>query len=176
MNLSIYILEYVHNLNLSIYIQSPPVKPDVFERLVYEGRGSSCHGRGTIGSVRFCSFICHGAVGPSTPRVRRGDDFLKNGESVTVTQRKFRLHFNVARHGRIPSRNTILLGVHNFRTTASATKKKQGGSARTVRTRENVEAVRNAVEQSSRRSAVRHAQALRLSDTRVLFGEFYTKI
>ena len=93
--------------------------------------------------------------------------FFKNGESVTVTQRKFRLHFNVARHGRIPSRNTILLWVHNFRTTASATKKKQGGSARTVRTPENVEAVRNAVEQSPRRSAVRHAQALRLSDTTV---------
>ena len=57
--------------------------------------------------------------------------------------------------------------VHNFRSTASATKKKQSGSARTVRTPENVEAVRNAVEQSPRRSAVRHAQALRLSDTTV---------
>jgi len=50
---------------------------------------------------------------------------------------------------------------------ASATKKKQGGSARTVRTPENVEAVRNAVEQSPRRSAVHYAQALRLSDTTV---------
>jgi len=66
------------------------------------------------------------------------ETFFKNGESVTVTQRKFCLHFNVARHGRIPSRNTILLWVRNFRTTASATKKKQGGSARTVRTPENV--------------------------------------
>ena len=36
-----------------------------------------------------------------------------------------------------------------------------------VRTPENVEAVRNAVEQSARRSAVRHTQALRLSDTTV---------
>ena len=61
----------------------------------------------------------------------------------------------------------ILLWVHNFRTTASAMKKKQGGSARTVRTLENVEAVRDAVEQSPRRSAVRHAQAQRLSDTTV---------
>jgi len=93
--------------------------------------------------------------------------FFKNGESVTVTHRQFRLHFNVSLHGRIPSRNTILLWVHNFRTTASATKKKQGGSARTVRTPENVEAVRNAVEQNPRRSAVRHAQALRLSDITV---------
>jgi len=36
-----------------------------------------------------------------------------------------------------------------------------------VRTPENVQAVWNAVEQSLRRSAVRHAQALRLSDTSV---------
>ena len=93
--------------------------------------------------------------------------FFKNGESVTVTQRKFRLHCNVAHHGRILSRNMILLWVHNFRTMASATKKKQSGSAWTVRTPENVEAVRNAVEQSPRRSAVCHAQALRLSDTTV---------
>jgi hypothetical protein len=89
------------------------------------------------------------------------ETFFKNGESVTATQRKFRLHFNVPRHGRI-------LWVHNFRTTTSATKKKQGGSERTVRTLEKVEAVRNALEQLPRRSAIRHAQSLRLSDTTVL--------
>jgi len=94
------------------------------------------------------------------------ETFFKNGESVIVAQRKFRLHFNVPRHGRIPSRNMILLWVHNFRTMASATKK-HVVSKRTVRTPENVEAVRNAVDQSPRRSAVRHAQALRLSDTTV---------
>ena len=94
------------------------------------------------------------------------ETYFKNGESVIVTQRKFRLHFNVPRHGRIPSRNTIFLWVHNFRTTASATKK-HGVSKRKVRTPENVEAVRNAVDQSPRQSAVRHAQALRLSDTTV---------
>jgi uncharacterized protein YlaI len=130
----------------------------LFERLVYEGGASSCHG----------------AVGPSTPRVRRGDIF-KNGKSVTFIQRKFRLHFNVARHARLPSRNTILLWVRKVRTMASATKKKQGGSARTVRTPENVEALRNAVQQSPRRSAVCHAQALRLSDTtvrRILHKDF----
>ena len=43
------------------------------ERLVYEGEAYSCHGTGIIGSVMFCSFSCHGAVGPSTPNVRRGD-------------------------------------------------------------------------------------------------------
>jgi len=135
-----------------------------FERLVYEGGAYSCHGTCIVGSVRFCSFSCHGAVEPSTPNVRRGDVF-KNGESVIVTQRKFRLHFNVLRHERIPSRKTILW-VHNVRTTASATKK-QGVSKGTVRTAENLEALRNAVNQSPRWSAVRHAQTLRLSDTTV---------
>ena len=135
------------------------------ERLVYEGGAYSCHGTGIIGSVRFCSFRCHGAVEPTTPNFRRGDVF-KNGESVIITQRKFRLHFNDTRHGRIPSRNTILLWVHNVLTTASATKK-HGVSKRTVRTPENLEALRNAVDQSPHWSVVRHAQALRLSDTTV---------
>jgi len=136
-----------------------------FERLVYEGGAYSCHGTDIIGSEMFCSFSCHGAVEPSTPSVRRGDAF-KNGESVIDTQRMFRLHFNVPRQGRIPSRITILLWEHNFRTTPSATKK-HGASKRTVRTPENLEDLRNAVDRSPRLSAVRHAQALRLSDSTV---------
>jgi len=119
-----------------------------FERQLYEGEAYSCHGTGIIGSVMFCSFSCHGAVEPLIPSVRRGDVF-KNGESVIVTRRNFRLHFNVPRHGRIPSRNPIILWVHNFRTTASATKK-HAVSKRTVRTPENVEGVQNAFDQSPR--------------------------
>jgi len=136
-----------------------------FERLVYEGGAYSWHGTGIFGSVRFWSFSCHGAVEPWTTSVRRGDVF-KNGESVIVTQRKFRLHFIVPRHVRIPSRYTILLWVHKVRTTASATKK-LGVSKRTVRTPENLEALQIADDQSPRWSAIRHAQALRLSDTTV---------
>ena len=56
--------------------------------------------------------------------------------------------------------------MHNVRTTASATKK-HGVSKLTVSTPENLEALRNGVDQSPRWSAVRHAQALRLSDTTV---------
>ena len=85
---------------------------------------------------------------PSTPSVRHVNVFI-NGESVIATQTKFRLHFKVARHARIPSRNTILLWVHNVRTTASATKK-HDVSKRTFRTPENLEALRNAVDQSQR--------------------------
>jgi transposase-like protein len=101
--------------------------------------------------------------------------FFKNGKSVIVTQRKFCLHFNVSCHWRIQSWNTILLWVHDVHTMACATKKKHGGSERTVRSPENVEVVRNTVDQSPRRSAVRHAQGLRLSDTtvqRILHHDF----
>ena len=38
------------------------------------------------------------------------ETFFKNGESVTVTQRKFHLHFNVVRHRRILSKHDTSLG------------------------------------------------------------------
>ena len=104
--------------------------------------------KGCRWKLEVLQFSCDGAVEPATPSVRRGDVF-KNGESVFVTQWKLLLNFNVPRHGRIPSRNTILLWVHNVLTTASATKK-HCVSKQTVRTPENVEALRNAVDQSPR--------------------------
>ena len=62
-----------------------------FENLLYEDGAYSSHVTGIIGSIRLCSVSCNGAVEPSTPSVRCGDVF-KYGESVIVTQRKFRLH------------------------------------------------------------------------------------
>ena len=94
-----------------IYIHTHRVRQwnlTFFERLVYESGASSCHARDNIGRVRFCSFSFYGAVGPTIPRIRRGD-FFENGESVTVTQKMFRLHFNVGRHRRIPSRHLTTL-------------------------------------------------------------------
>ncbi|KAL1488171.1 hypothetical protein ABEB36_015129 [Hypothenemus hampei] len=46
----------------------------------------------------------------------------------------------------------------------SALKRKPPGRPRSVRTPENVAAVKASVEQSPRRSAAKHAAALRLSD------------
>ena len=34
---------------------------------------------------------------------------VKSGESVSVIQRLFRQHFNIGRHGAVPSHNTIFL-------------------------------------------------------------------
>jgi transposase len=95
------------------------------------------------------------------------ETFFKTGDSVTLTQRRFRVRFNVGRHGKVPSRNTILLWIANFRSTGSALKKKPPGGARTVRTPENVEIVRRAVLASPHRSAAKHAIALGISDRTV---------
>ena len=61
---------------------------------------------------------------PVEHRVFVYDAFVKSGESLSVTQRLFRRHFSVGRHGAVPSRNTILLWVNNFRATGSVVKKK----------------------------------------------------
>jgi len=47
---------------------------------------------------------------------------FKNNDSVVLTQRIFRRHFNIHRNGSVPSHNTVLLWVRNFRETASVQK------------------------------------------------------
>lgn len=95
------------------------------------------------------------------------ETYFKNSDSVIATQRLFRTHFNIGRHGSVPCRNTIKLWVQNFRRSASAMKVKPPGMRRTVRTPANVERVRIAVQQSPRRSVNRQASALRISETTV---------
>lgn len=92
------------------------------------------------------------------------ETFFKTNESVTATQRAFRVHFRLRRHDPMPSRNTILLWVSNFRAGGSALKQKIPGRPLSARTPENIAAVRASVEQSPRRSARKHAAALRFSD------------
>lgn len=94
------------------------------------------------------------------------ETFMKN-ESVTATQRAFRVHFRLGRHDPVPVRNTILLWVNNFRGGASALKRKSTGRPRTARTPENVAAIRASVQQSPQRPARKHAAALGLSDRSV---------
>ena len=68
--------------------------------------------------------------------------YLKNGDSAVTSQRLFRIHFNIPRHGRDPCRNTIKEWVQNFRENASALKRKPRGRILMVRTPENVDKVR----------------------------------
>jgi transposase len=94
------------------------------------------------------------------------ESYLKN-DSVVVTQRIFRRQFNIHRNDSVPSRNTVLLWVRNFRETASAVKRKPPGRQPSLRTPENIERVRQAFVRSPRRSAVRNSVALRMSDRTV---------
>jgi hypothetical protein len=107
-------------------------------------------------------YSTHGAL-VGTTRAFAIETFFKNGESVVVTHRLFRRHFNIERHGRIPERHTITNWVNKFRTTSSALDRKPGRNVKYVRTPENIERVRNAVNRSPRHSARKHASALALS-------------
>jgi transposase len=99
-------------------------------------------------------------------RAFAAETYFKNN-SVVVVQRMFRRQFNIHRNDSVPSRNTVLLWVRNFRESASAVKRKPPGRQPSLRTPENIERVRQAFVRSPRRSAVRNAIALRMSDRTV---------
>ena len=94
------------------------------------------------------------------------ETFFTNSGSITATQRLFRTHFKLGRHDPVPSRNTILLWIKNFRKNGSALKRRSTGRPRTSTTPENAMAVKASVQQSPQRSARKHAAALRNSSQR----------
>ena len=86
--------------------------------------------------------------------------FYKNNDSYVAAQHEFRLHFNLKRHD---SAKAIKIWITNFEETGSALKKKPVRQ-KTIRTPENVAAVRVALIKSpKRRSARKHALSLNLS-------------
>jgi transposase len=85
---------------------------------------------------------------------------LQNAESVIATQRLVRTHFRLGRNATVPDRKTKLLWVAYFRATGSALKKQTPGRPRSVRSPQNVQAVRQAITQSPRRSDRKHAAAM----------------
>lgn len=85
-------------------------------------------------------------------------------QSIVEVQRRFRRHFNVGRHGRVPASNTIRSWMNKFRTDGNL-RNKWVGKRRSVRTEENIERVRIAFQRSPKRSAKRHSIALALSAT-----------
>ena len=90
--------------------------------------------------------------------------FLENGRSVVATQRAFRLHFQISRHGRIPDGKLIKRWVEALEETGSTRRPRGNGRPKTVRTPENVALVRAAVERSPRRSARKQSIALAISN------------
>jgi len=89
--------------------------------------------------------------------------YYENNRSVIATQRAFRTRFALGRNASVPDRKTILLWISNLWATGSTLKRKSPGRPRTVRTPENVEAVRASIQQSPKRSARKHAMALGIS-------------
>jgi len=78
-------------------------------------------------------------------------------------QHVFRRHFDIGRNGKVPTCQTILNWVTQFRTTASIVNKRPPGRPQTVRTPENVRRVAHAFQHSPQRSARRHSIALHLN-------------
>jgi hypothetical protein len=91
------------------------------------------------------------------------ETIFKNGNSVVKKQWIFCKHFIIACHGKVPCHNTIQWCVENFRTSASALKKKPPGSVCTVQSPQNIEAVRQSSIKSPRHSARRHSVAIEIS-------------
>ena len=91
------------------------------------------------------------------------ETYLKN-DSVIVTHQIFRRHFNIHRNDSVPSHNTILLWVRNFRATASAAKRKPPGKEPKLRTPENIKQVHQAFVRSPQRPTSRNTIAVRMSD------------
>jgi len=85
--------------------------------------------------------------------------FYKNNDSYVAAQREFRKKFRIRQNSKVPSAHAIKMWVNNFEETGSTVKKK-GGSVETVRTPQNIDAVRASFEQSPRWSAVRHSKKL----------------
>jgi len=82
--------------------------------------------------------------------------FLKKNDFATVNQRVFRRHFDIGRNEKVPTRQTTLNWVTQFRTTTSIVNKKPPGRPRTVRTPENTRRVAHAFQRSPQRSARSH--------------------
>ena len=70
--------------------------------------------------------------------------FFSNGHSIIAMQHAFHRHFNIALHGHVPGRQSIVLWINNFREMGDV-KKKKPGLPRTARSPQNIEAMRQSV-------------------------------
>jgi len=92
--------------------------------------------------------------------------FYKNGDSFVIARREFRRQFGIHRNRAVPSAHAIKTWVRDFEVTGFTLKTK-GGSVKTVRTPENIAVVREAIERSPHRSALRHSVSLGVSEAGV---------
>ena len=79
--------------------------------------------------------------------------FYKNNDSYVAVRLEFRKKFGINRNSEVPSARAIKTWVNNFEETGSTVEKKIG-TVKTVRTPQDIDAVRASFEQSPLQSAV----------------------
>jgi len=94
--------------------------------------------------------------------------FHKDGDSFVIAQREFRREFGIHCSRAVPSTHAIKTWVRNLESTGS-TLKTNGGRVKTVRTPENIAAMRDAIKriQNLHHSARRYSVSLGLSEASV---------
>jgi len=125
------------------------------------GRGMMLIGGVAVNSVQFEMESWNGAR-----RAFAVKSFYKKNDSYVAAQREFRKKFGIQRNSKVLSAHAIKTWVNKLEETGSTVKKK-GGSVKTVRTPQNIDAATASFEQSPRRSALRHSKKLGLSESSV---------
>jgi len=100
--------------------------------------------------------------------------FFENAESVTAAHGAFRTRFDLSPNETVPNRKTILKWVENLRATESAMPKEPARRPKTMRTFENIAAVRASIEQFPSRFARKMTLLFGYRIER--YGEFFTAI
>ena len=90
--------------------------------------------------------------------------FFKSQESYITTIRAFRKRFSIQPHKPVPTEVTVRSWVKNFRQKGVVNKIKPPGPKKNVRTPENIERVRIALQKSPQRSLRKHAASLNLNE------------
>ncbi|CAI6359906.1 unnamed protein product [Macrosiphum euphorbiae] len=99
------------------------------------------------------------------------EEYIRNGGSAITTQRAFRIRFQLGRHDPVPDRKTIQVWLSNFRATGSALKRKSSGRPLTATTPDNVARVSASIQQSPRRSELKHAAVFTRNHKEVWFQQ-----
>lgn len=102
-------------------------------------------------------------------------EYYRNGDSLTLAQRKFCAHYNIRRKNEAPSVQLIRKWVQKFEETGSTMNQPRSGRPRTSRDPENVERVRTFVRENPGLSTRKRSHALGVPRTtlmRILHKDF----
>ena len=157
---------YKNTLIRCSFIQGPAERTPRFGRGIASG-GERVKWWGPRQTAVYVPFSVYTMAWSGEHRAFVLEEFIKNGGSPVATQRAFRIRFAPGRRDTVPDKKTIYRWVSNIRQTGSALKQPSPDRPRTATGPENVADVRASILKSPRRSARKHAAALRVSDRSV---------